>query len=949
MSISSSTPNPNRYRFPVLTAFLFAVIQSGLTGVLLLVGVQTNDSALITAGVITLFVALASFLSGILILRGKVTTGAWFFILGISIGVPLISLNISGLGWFGLIAIPVIVAWFANQTLNTKFFRWAVAIGLGSGIINLLIDLFGPSTRPSIPYANLILPVVAVILAALVIWLLKEQFQSFTLQTKILILFLVITLIPVALLAFLNYQSTLNSLTEAANQSLLFTGTQTTHQIDSFIQNTGQSLEAEAQFTGFREFLTNVENGDFAFSTDAVISMATMASKDPTHILSYALLDREGGVHVTYPVTQTDQNVDIIDTVPPFMGVNFAVENGMRTSLISGQLYVSPILFDENNQASIYLTTPVYDIQDHQSPVGLLLVQYDAIILQELIENLNELAGVDSFGVLFDENQLHIAHGTDSSTLYKTVDALPLDKFERLIADGRLPNVPYEEHSTDLPDLSNKLSNALAEPFFTAIDVATGDRINQVAVARVVLKPWQAGFFQPQDVFLAVVNQQSRNAFLFLGIIAVVVTALSFAATRLISTPIVQLTEIVEHVAAGNMALQVPVLTRDEIGRLATAFNAMTSQVRSLLEGLETQVSERTKDLERQAVQLQTAAEVARDASNLQDIDELLNRTVNLIHNRFGFYHAGIFLLDERNEFAFLRAANSEGGQEMLRQGHRLKVGQTGLVGFVTSEGKPRIALDVDTDVAHFAHRLLPKTRSEVALPLISTGKIIGALDIQSTEPNAFDEGDIRVLQVLADQLAVAIENTRLLTEVRQTLLELETAYGEFTQDSWQRWIGSENRSTGFVYRGTSIEPTNKRYPEAILALKQGKPITKVSNQISVEPSALAVPIRLRDQTIGVINLRFEGDEVPFELISLVDNIANRLATSLESARLYEETQRRAAQEQLTGEITARIRESLDIDAVLKTAVQEIGQKLSLHDISIKLNPENGSAPERES
>ena len=166
---------------------------------------------------------------------------------------------------------------------------------------------------------------------------------------------------------------------------------------------------------------------------------------------------------------------------------------------------------------------------------------------------------------------------------------------------------------------------------------------------------------------------------------------------------------------------------------------------------------------------------------------------------------------------------------------------------------------------------------------------------------------------------------------------------------SWQRWIGSKNRPTGFVYRGTGIEPTSERSPEAILAIKQGQLITKVSDQRSEEKSALAVPIRLRDQTFGVINLRFEGDEVPPEMISLISNISDRLATALENARLYEDTQRRAGEEQLTGEIAARIRESLDIDAVLKTAVQEIGEKLNLHDISIQMNPENGSHPERES
>jgi len=368
--------------------------------------------------------------------------------------------------------------------------------------------------------------------------------------------------------------------------------------------------------------------------------------------------------------------------------------------------------------------------------------------------------------------------------------------------------------------------------------------------------------------------------------------------------------------------------------------------MRGLLSGLELQVVERTREIERRAIQLQTAAEVARDASTIQELDELLDRTVRLIQERFGFYHAGIFLLDDRKEYAVLKAANSEDGKRMLEQGHRLKVGQTGLVGFVTSMGESRIAVDVATDATHFAHPLLPETRSEVALPLIVGERIIGALDVQSIEVNAFDEGDVTVLQVLADQLAVAIENTRLLSEVRQTVYELQTTQGNYTQESWQKWVRHNKGIAGYRYRGADVEPTAQQSPETILALRQGKSITKISQtQSGGSSSTLAVPIRLRDQTLGAINLQFDSAEIPPDLIGLIENISNRLATTLENARLYEETRQRAAQEQLTGEITARIRESLDINAVLKTAVQEIGQRLSLHDITIQLETNGNSTP----
>lgn len=941
-------PSRREQKYAFQSAIFLMVAHLAASLMVFMIGFRNDILQMKQAGLITLIVAISCGFSAILIRRGRISQGGWLMIGVIGLTIPFTSLLMANLGWVSLIAIPLLILWIASQTLPAEKFIWALAIGILSGVSTLLLDVYSPIGRETMPYTGFIIPIAVIGLIAIAARVLLQRFSGFGLNTKLLILFLLVSLIPLGLLAFLNYRSTRSTLTEAANQSLLSTGTQTAKQIDLFFDETTQTLQTEAQFTGLREYLTNIANGEFAFSTDAAITLATLASKDPEHILTYALLDRNGGVYVTYPVTQTPQNVDIVDVVPPFMGVPLAVENGMRTSMAWNQPYVSPVIFNESNQAGIFMVTPVYDILEYTHPVGLLLVEYDAIILQELIESQNGLAGVDSYGVLLDENQLQLAHGTNPEALYKTVATLPFDQVTRLIESGRLPNLPPEELSANQFELSAKLSNATTEPFFTAQDAA-GDQINQVAVTKTQSNLWQVGFFQPQNVFLAIINQQVRDTIPVILFFAVVVAIASMGATGLLSSPITNLTELVEHIAAGDMTLQVPVITQDEIGRLAVAFNAMTSQIRSLLSGLEIQVAARTREYERQAVQLQTAAQVARDASNLQNLEDLLNRTVNLIQDRFGFYHAGIFLLDDRGEYAILRAANSEGGKEMLRRDHRLKVGQTGIVGYVTSQGVPRIALDVDSDIAHFAHPLLPETRSEIALPLIVGNRIIGAIDVQSKESNAFDEGDITVLQVLADQLAVAIENSRLLAEVRQTVEELQTAYGSVTQESWQKWGRRANQTTGYRYRGAGIEPTREQSPETVLAIKQGQIITKLAQEPEMAESVLAIPIRLRNQTIGAINLRVEGRELPPEFINLVESVSKRLAVTLESARLYEETQRRAMQEQITSEIASRFRESLDIDTVLKTAVQEIGEKLSLHDVSIEIDVNSNSPSERES
>jgi len=198
----------------------------------------------------------------------------------------------------------------------------------------------------------------------------------------------------------------------------------------------------------------------------------------------------------------------------------------------------------------------------------------------------------------------------------------------------------------------------------------------------------------------------------------------------------------------------------------------MRDQLRQHAEDLEQEVAARTADLTRRNTQLQVAAEVARDASAGGDLTDLMERAVELVQERFGFYHTGLFLIDERCEYAILKAATSQEGRALLEAGHKLKVGETGLVGYVAGKGKPRIAHDTDADAQHFRNPLLPRTRSEMALPLLVGGRAIGVFDVQSTEADAFDEEDVRILQLMADQLAVAIERTRLFAHAQATLEE---------------------------------------------------------------------------------------------------------------------------------------------------------------------------------
>ena len=231
--------------------------------------------------------------------------------------------------------------------------------------------------------------------------------------------------------------------------------------------------------------------------------------------------------------------------------------------------------------------------------------------------------------------------------------------------------------------------------------------------------------------------------------------------------PIRSLTETVTAITAGDLTRTALVTREDEIGVLAHAFNQMTAQLRDLIGSLETRVEART-------AQLSASAEVARAASSILNPHELLQATVDLIRERFGHYYAGVFLVDEEGRSAVLRAGTGEAGQTMLSRGHKFEVGSQSMVGWVCANRQARIALDVGQDAVRFANPLLPDTRSEIALPLQAGGRILGVLDVQSERQAAFDENDIAVLQGMADQIAVALENARLFTQTQATLSENE-------------------------------------------------------------------------------------------------------------------------------------------------------------------------------
>jgi GAF domain-containing protein len=357
-------------------------------------------------------------------------------------------------------------------------------------------------------------------------------------------------------------------------------------------------------------------------------------------------------------------------------------------------------------------------------------------------------------------------------------------------------------------------------------------------------------------------------------------------------------------------------------------------------QNLEVRVEERTaelgavsRDAQRRALQLEAVAEVAREIARIQDLDALLPAVTRLISEHFNFYHVGIFLLE--GEYAVLRAANSEGGQKMLARQHRLKIGQTGIVGYAAARGEARIALDVGADAVFFENLDLPLTRSEMAVPLSAGTRINGVLDVQSLEAGAFRPEDIEVMRTLADQVSIALENARLFSETRHALGEVQQAYARTLREAWSVVAKEMEPNIGYQHNPAGTSPLTKAVENAEVqaALTTGVPVLPSKDQ-----PGMAIPLKHRGGTIGVLNVRAgaSGRSWSPDEIAAIQSIAERVALALENARLLEETSRRADRERTVSEITTKIRSTSDPQIMLETVVEELKKVLGTDEIHVR-------------
>jgi GAF domain-containing protein/HAMP domain-containing protein len=575
------------------------------------------------------------------------------------------------------------------------------------------------------------------------------------------------------------------------------------------------------------------------------------------------------------------------------------------TQIHQGQRYISSIYIDDaTSEPLVVMALPVTDIfGDFQ---GTLAVEVNLKFMWDLVDQLK--VGETGYAYVVDNTGNLIAFN-DTGRVLRGENVQNIFEVSEFVKNPTLSS----DQTPDVVAYTGLLGTTV---------VGTYVPLGTPEWAVVTELPWREAYRE----FI----QQGVSALAITLGIAFLAGLLGIFVARRLSNPLMNLSATANEAANGNLTAIATVAGPTEIAQVASTFNAMTSRLRELVGNLEQRVAERTTELEQanqqvqhRAEQFEAIAQISRVISSIQNHEELLNRITRMISQYFGFYHAGIFLLDDKKQYAVLRAANSEGGRRMLERGHRLQVGQTGIVGFVTSTGNPRIALDTGTDAVYFDNPDLPGTHSEMALPLKIRGQVVGALDVQSTVPNAFTQEDINILSALADQVGAALENARLHEEAKDALSKAETAYRQLTSTSWSN-IQRFSPIIGYRFDGTKAEPlnqpTNGTQPES-------------------QKEAFSVSVQLRGESIGRLRIKptSEGYSWTDDEIAIIQATAERVALSVENARLVLESQKRASKEQIIGEASSKISSAINLDNIVQTTLREMGRILPGADISIQI------------
>lgn len=888
-------------------------------------------------------IALAAGVAFYLTQRDRYVRGV-FVLLGTIITTSMVyAIVVDNIGWQAAIRMLVVVATVANLTLSEVRARRISGVAFVLAILIVLADLFLPgitSTRLTTASIGITAGLGFIYLSHVL-----YQFRLYSLRTKLAIAFIFLSIISVTAATLAISTTTLSQMNERVQQQLTTISELTS---SSFAAELDKQVDLMRTLANNRSLIAELVKVNLTAENDINVlkeldqrwmSIPETNTMDPLirSVIESGVSPELRRFKTAFPehrevfitnryganVAATDRTTDYYQADEEWWQV--AYNNG------AGGAYISQPYFDESAQSlAVQIAVPIFQAGTNEI-AGILRSTISLSIFNDAFETgrFGETGRTEIY--LPDGTELEM-HFEESGEAEIEIEEAPADFIAALQQNRQFHDTTHD-----------------GTPVLAAVSPLLREVDDEEDITALQALNWRVVSMQEREEALLVITEATRNAQV-VGLGAILAAALlAIFMAQYLATPISRLTQAAEAVSSGNLNVAAAVETEDEIGTLADSFNRMTSQLRDSLTNLEKRVAERTTDLEiarqqseKRANQLLATGEISKIINSEQNLETLLTLVSRLVSERFGYYHTGIFLIDETKQYAVLQSANSEGGRNMLNRGHKLKVGE-GIVGYVAKFGIPRIALDVGQDAVYFNNPDLPNTRSEMALPLNFLDETIGVLDVQSEKPGAFTNDDTNTLRILADQIAIAIENTRLFEQTQQTLGELQTLYRRNLQEGWKAF----NREEGLVGYYQSLTGGKKVVetvdtPEIQQTVNRGETTVFHADGKTDQP-ALVVPIKLRGQIIGVIHIKAPSRDRMWTAneINLSEAVSERLSLALENARLLQDSQRQAIMEQTISDITGKIGSSINLENVLQTAVEELGRTIPGSEVIIKIKDDN--------